>query len=56
VLGSVRRFGDTTYMILARVVDVETQQVQGSREVMCENCAERDLPKAVSALRKLIVP
>jgi hypothetical protein len=56
VLGSVTRFGETTYVILARVVDVETQQVQGSRQVTCRNCGEGDLPGAVSALRQLIVP
>jgi TolB-like protein len=53
--GSVRRFGDDTYIILVRIVDVETQQVQGSREVACERCKEQDLPRAVSALRRIIV-
>jgi hypothetical protein len=56
VLGSVTRFGETTYVIQARVVDVETQQVQGARQVTCRNCGEGDLPTAVSALRRLIVP
>jgi TolB-like protein len=56
VLGSIRRFGEGTYVISARVVDVETQQVQGSREVTCEQCAEADLPSAVRALRRAIVP
>lgn len=35
---------------------VETQQIEGSREVTCENCREQDLPRAVAALRRLIVP
>jgi TolB-like protein len=56
LFGSVRRFGDRTFVVLARVVDVETQQVQGSRQVTCESCAEGDLPRAVQALRQAIVP
>jgi curli biogenesis system outer membrane secretion channel CsgG len=56
VFGSVTRFGGSTYTIQTRVVDVETQQVQGSREVTCKNCGEGDLPAAVRALRRLIVP
>ena len=55
LIGSVRRFGDDTYIILVRSVDVETQQVQGSREIVCERCKENDLPRAVSALRRIIV-
>jgi TolB-like protein len=56
IFGGVRRFGDSTFVVTARSVDVETQQVQGSREVTCENCKEADLPRAVSALRRIIVP
>lgn len=56
LFGSVRRFGDRTYLVLTRVVDVETQQVQGSRQVTCEDCSEGDLPRAVQALRQAIVP
>lgn len=56
LFGSVRRFGESTYLTTARLVDVETQQVEGSREVTCENCREQDLPRAVAALRRLIVP
>jgi TolB-like protein len=56
LFGGVRRFGESTYVISARVVDVETQQVEGSREVTCESCKEQDLPRAVSALRRTIVP
>jgi hypothetical protein len=37
-------------------VDVETQQVEGSREVTCENCKVDDLPAAVKVLRRAIVP
>ncbi len=54
-LGSVRRFGESTFVILARIVDVETQQVEGTRQVTCENCRERDLPRAVEALRRAIL-
>jgi hypothetical protein len=56
LFGSVRRFGESTFLITARVVDVETQQVEGSREVTCESCKEADLPRAVAALRRTIVP
>ena len=56
LFGSVRRFGESTYVITTRAVDVETQQIQGSREVTCENCQEQDLPRAVAALRKTIAP
>ena len=56
LFGSVRRFGEATYVITARIVDVETQQVEGSREVNCESCKEGDLPRAVATLRRAIVP
>jgi TolB-like protein len=55
LLGSIRRFGEGTYVILARLVDVETQQLDGSREVTCQQCKEGDLPAAVEALRRLLV-
>jgi len=56
LFGSVRRFGESTFLITARVVDVETQQIEGSREVTCENCKEQDLPRSIAALRRTIVP
>ena len=56
VLGRVARFGQGTFVVSARVVNVETQQVEGEREVTCENCSEADLPAAVRALRQIIVP
>jgi TolB-like protein len=56
LLGGIRRFGEGTYVVTARVVDVETQQVQGSREVSCENCTAADLPAVVRLLRQAIVP
>jgi TolB-like protein len=56
LFGGVRRFGESTYVVTARAVDVETQQIQGSREVTCESCKEADLPRAVAALRRTIVP
>jgi len=55
LLGSIRRFGEETFVILARLVDVETQQLEGSREVTCQQCREQDLPMAVEALRRLLV-
>jgi WD40 repeat protein/TolB-like protein len=56
LLGGVRRFGASTYLVTTRAVDVETQRVLGSREVTCENCGESDLPRAIVALRRAIVP
>lgn len=56
LLGSVRRFGASTYLVNTRAVDVETQRVLGSREVTCESCSEADLPRAINALRRAIVP
>ena len=56
LFGGVRRFGESTYVITARSVDVQTQRVEGSREVTCENCKEQDLPRAVAALRRTIAP
>jgi hypothetical protein len=56
LFGSVRRFGESTYVISTRAVDIETQQVEGAREVTCESCKEKDLPRAVAALRRVIVP
>lgn len=56
VFGSVRRFGEGTFVILARMVDVETQRVEGTRQVTCESCGEKDLPRAVQALSRAIVP
>jgi TolB-like protein len=55
LFGSVRRFGEDTFVVLVRIVDVETQQIQGSREVSCEHCKEQDLPRAVEALRRIVV-
>jgi TolB-like protein len=54
ILGSVRRFGESTYIVQGRLVDVATQQVQGAREVTCDHCGEADLPKAVEALRRML--
>jgi WD40 repeat protein len=56
LLGGVRRFGASTYLVNTRAVDVETQRVLGSREVTCESCSEADLPRAINALRRAIVP
>ena len=38
-----------------RAVNVETQQVEGARDVTCERCKESNLPAAVSALQKVLV-
>jgi curli production assembly/transport component CsgG/WD40 domain-containing protein len=59
LFGMVSRFGagpQSTFVILTRIVDVETQQVEGTRQVTCENCSEKDLPRAVETLRRSIVP
>ncbi|MAG69655.1 MAG: hypothetical protein CL471_05055 [Acidobacteria bacterium] len=54
ILGSLRRFGEDTYVLLARMVDVETQRIEGTREIICRNCEEDDLPNAVRALSNAI--
>src|SRR4029079_17696813 len=56
LFGSVRRSGDRTFIVLTRAVDVETQRVEGSRQVTCEDCTLDDLPRAVQALRQALVP
>jgi TolB-like protein len=55
VLGSVRRFGEDTFLLTVRVVDVETQRVEGQRDVTCTRCREQDILTAAKELRKLIV-
>ena len=54
LLGSVRRFGED-YLLTIRSVDVETQQVEGARDVTCENCKEANVLTAAKELRKLLV-
>jgi TolB-like protein len=54
ILGSVRKFGDS-YLLTTRVVDVERQAVEGSREVTCAQCREQDVLTAAKELRKLLV-
>ncbi len=55
LMGSVRRLGGSAFVLTARTVDVETQQVEGFREVQCQRCQEQDLPLAVDALRRILV-
>jgi TolB-like protein len=55
ILGSVRRFGSDTFYLTVRVVDVETQGVDGQREVTCAQCREQDILTAAKELRKLLV-
>jgi WD40 repeat protein len=56
VFGGVSCFGGSTYVILARMVDVATQRVEGTRQVTCEACSEKDLPRAAQALARTLVP
>ena len=55
LLGSVRRFGEDTFLLTVRVVDVETQRNEGQREVTCENCKEQNVLTAAKELRRLLV-
>jgi hypothetical protein len=55
LLGRVSKFGEDTYVVNVRAVNVETQQVEGARDVTCERCKESNLPAAVSALQKVLV-
>jgi TolB-like protein len=53
--GSVRRLGDDLFILTVRLVDVETQRIEGYREVSCERCREQDVLSAARELRKLLV-
>jgi hypothetical protein len=55
MLGRLSKFGDDTFVITIRAVNVETQQLEGSREVTCERCKESNLPAAVAALKRVLV-
>jgi TolB-like protein len=55
VFGSVRRFGEDTFLLTVRVVDVETQRNEGQREVTCEGCREQHVLNAARELRRLLV-
>lgn len=52
--GSAARLG-TTVTISVQLVDVETGQVQGTREVQCNACEDEDLTRAVSELAEVLV-
>ena len=53
--GSVRRLGDDLFILTVRLVDVETQRIEGYREVSCERCREQDVLSAARELRRLLV-
>jgi WD40 repeat protein len=54
IFGSVSKLG-TSMTIHTEVVDVETGRIEGSCEVICQQCAGEDLPEAVSRLKRYLV-
>jgi len=53
LLASMGRLGDNI-IVNGRVVSVETGQIIGGREVICETCQNQDILEAVSMLSRLI--
>lgn len=53
LLATMGRLG-SNIIVNGRVVSVETGQVIGGREVICETCQEQDILEAVSMLSRLI--
>lgn len=54
IFGSVGKLG-TSLTIHTEVVDVETGKVDGSSEIICQQCAGEDLPEAVAALEHYLI-
>ena len=54
VFGSVSALG-SDYIVNVQLVDVQTGQVQGVREVLCQRCSVEDLPDVVLNLKSLLV-
>jgi hypothetical protein len=54
LLGSVNKLG-STMTINAQLVDVETAEINGVREVQCKNCALEDLSDAMQELSETLV-
>lgn len=53
LVGSINRLGSSV-VISVRLVDTETAEVKGAREIMCNKCQESDLPKALTLLVRSI--
>ncbi|MGH9861861.1 MAG: caspase family protein [Candidatus Acidiferrales bacterium] len=54
VMGSVSKLG-TTMTINASLVNVETAEIEGIREIQCNACGLEDLPEAVAELAGTLV-
>jgi WD40 repeat protein len=54
IFGSVSKLG-TSMTIHTAIVDVETGKIDGSCEVICQQCAGEDLPVAVAKLKQYLV-
>ena len=55
LIGSVTKTENFVIKITVRLVDVESGQIEGSRELICENCSERNLPAAIQELSLSLV-
>lgn len=53
LVGSVNKLG-TTIVITVRLVDVQTGQAEGYREVRCNDCKLEDLPDAIQLLTRAL--
>jgi TolB-like protein len=54
ITGSIDRLGGDI-IVSAKLVDTETSQIVGIREIKCQNCSDEDIFKAVSLLAPTLV-
>jgi hypothetical protein len=53
LLGSINKLGNLL-IITAKLVNIETSQIEGIREVQCSNAAIEDIPEMVALLAPAI--
>ena len=54
IMGAVAKLG-TTMTITAQLVDVESAQIDGVREMQCQACSLEDLPEAIAEMSETLV-
>ncbi len=54
VFGAVGKLGTSTN-IHTEMIDVETGRIDGSVDVICQQCHDEDLPEAIAALKRSLV-
>lgn len=54
VMGAVAKLG-TTMTITAQLVDVQSAQIDGVREMQCQACSLEDLPEAIAEMSETLV-